>query len=271
MEGFLLACGGLLIFIVGISLLGALGSAVKIINQYQTGLILRLGKISRITGPGLHIVIPYIERIIVIDTRTVTLPIQSQKIITKDNVSIDVAGVAYYRIVDAQKSFTGIANPQAAVDQIAQTTVREIIGKSSLDEVLTNTIQINADIRNILDKHTEEWGIEVTIVQLKDIELPESMQRAMAKEAEAEREKRAKIIAAEGEFQASKQLAEAAKVMAAQPITLELRTLQTLTNIAEEKNSTIIFPARFMDIAEVLSGFGEKFIKNELFDKPKDK
>ncbi|MEP7103350.1 MAG: slipin family protein [Candidatus Dojkabacteria bacterium] len=249
--------------LIGFFIIFTVFSGFRIVNQYQIGIIMRLGKIVGIAQPGLTLIIPYIDRIVLIDTRTVTLPIQSQKIITKDNVSIDVAGVAYFRIIDAIKSYTQITNANAAVDQIAQTTVREIIGRFILDDLLTKTDEINTEIRTILDKHTETWGIEVTIVQLKDIELPESMKRAMSKEAEAEREKRAKIIAAEGEFQASKQLAEAAKVMAAQPITLELRTLQTLTNIAEEKNSTIIFPARFMDIAEVLGDLGKKFMPKE--------
>lgn len=260
MTVFLVICG---LLFVGIFVLSTIFSGIRIINQYQVGIVLRLGKTLKVVGAGLTVIIPYIDRMIVVDARTVTLPIQSQKIITKDNVSIDVAGVAYFRIVDALKSYTQIINPNSAVDQIAQTTVREIIGRFILDDVLTKTEEINREVQTILDKHTETWGIEVTIVQLKDIELPESMKRAMSKEAEAEREKRAKIIAAEGEFQASKQLAEAAKVMAAQPITLELRTLQTLTNIAEEKNSTIIFPARFMDIAEVLGDLGKKFMPKE--------
>jgi len=256
----LLICVGIfvLFFVIWV-----IASGIRIVNQYQMGIILRLGKIKNTAGPGLHIIIPYLDRMVTIDTRIITLPIQSQKIITKDNVSIDVAGVAYFRIIDPIKSFTQIANAPAAVDQIAQTTVREIIGRFSLDGVLSKTIEINNEIRTTLDQHTETWGVEVSIVQLKDIELPESMQRAMAKEAEAEREKRAKIISAEGEYQASKQLAEAAKVMAEQPISLELRTLQTLTNIAEEKNSTIIFPARFMDIAEVIGDMSKKFIKKQ--------
>lgn len=260
MPEFLSFCLGSLFFLFVIFVIWGIFSGIRVVNQYETGLILRFGRIVRKAEAGLHIIIPYVERMVLIDTRTITLPIQSQKIISKDNVSIDVAGVAYFRIVDAVKSFTQISNATSAVNQIAQTTVREIIGRFVLDDVLTKTDEINSEIRVTLDKHTETWGIEVTIVQLKDIEMPESMKRAMSKEAEAEREKRAKIIAAEGEFQASKQLAEAAKVMAEQPITLELRTLQTLTNIAEEKNSTIIFPARFMDIAEVLGDIGKKFL-----------
>ncbi len=260
MGEFFSFCIGSFFFIAFLFIIGAIFSGIRIIDQYQVGLVLRFGKFIRQSAPGLNIIIPYIDRMVLIDTRTVTLPIQSQKIITKDNVSIDVAGVAYFRIKDPLKSFTQIANPTSAVDQIAQTTVREIIGKFSMDHVLSNTEQINDDIQKILDAQTETWGIEVSIVQLKDIELPESLQRAMAKEAEAEREKRAKIIAAEGEFLASKQLAEAAKVMAEHPITLELRTLQTLTSIATEKNSTIIFPARFMDIVEVLGDLSKKFI-----------
>src|SRR5260221_8731785 len=188
-----------IVIFIGFFIVSTILSGVRIVNQYQVGLVNRLGRISRVLAPGLTIVVPYIDKVILIDTRTVTLPIQSQKIITKDNVSIDVAGVAYFRIVDPEKSYTTIINASSAVDQIAQTTVREIIGRFVLDEVLTKTDEINSEIRTILDKHTETWGIEVTIVQLKDIELPESMKRAMSKEAEAEREKRAKIIAAEGE------------------------------------------------------------------------
>jgi len=253
-----------LFFIVLIFLVIFLSIAAKIfkiVNQYQIGLVLQFGKIIKVTNPGLNLIIPFLQRLVIIDTRTITLPIQSQKIITKDNVSIDVAGVAYYRIVDAVKMFTQIANADSAVNQIAQTSVREVIGGFSLDEVLTRIDQINSNIKVALDRHTEAWGIQVSIVQLKDIQLPEGLQRAMAKEAEAEREKRAKIIAAEGEYLASKQLAAAAKIMAEEPIALELRTLQTLTTIAEEKNSTIIFPARFLDIAEVLGDLGSAFKK----------
>jgi len=263
MSDFLLYCGGFIVLALFLIILRTIVYGIRVVNQYQVGIILRLGKITKIAPPGMHIILPYVERMVTIDTRTITLPIASQKIITKDNVSIDVAGVAYFRVVDPIKSFTQIANTSAAVDQIAQTTVREIIGRFILDDVLTKTDQINTEIRTILDQHTETWGIQVSIVQLKDIELPESMKRAMSKEAEAEREKRAKIIAAEGELQASEKLAEAAKVMAGQPITLELRTLQTLTTIAEEKNSTIIFPARFMDIAEVLGDIGKKFLPKD--------
>ena len=178
--------------------------------------------------------------------RTITMNIPSQKIITKDNVSIDIAAVAYYHVVDAQKSVVAIENAHDAVNQISQTTVRNVVGQFMLDQFLSQTIDINEKVKNVIDVHTEPWGIQVTAVEIKDVILPDNMQRAMAKEAEAERERRAKIVAAEGEFQASEKLGQAADIIAAHPVALQLRTLQTMAEIATEKNSTIIFPAQFM-------------------------
>jgi regulator of protease activity HflC (stomatin/prohibitin superfamily) len=178
--------------------------------------------------------------------RTVTMNIPSQKIITKDNVSIDIAAVAYYHVVDAQKSVVAIENVHDAVNQISQTTARNVVGQFMLDQFLSQTIDINEKIKNVIDVHTEPWGIQVTAVEIKDVILPENMQRAMAKEAEAERERRAKIVAAQGEFQAAEKLGQAAEIIAAHPVALQLRTLQTMAEIATEKNSTIIFPAQFM-------------------------
>jgi regulator of protease activity HflC (stomatin/prohibitin superfamily) len=231
---------------------------IRIVQQYEKGVVFRFGRIVRTKNPGLNWVIPYIERMRKIDFRTVTLPVPPQKIITKDNVSVDISAVAYYQIVDAEKSIVAIADVMSAIDQIAQTTVRNIIGRFQLDEVLSERDQINKEIRTVLDERTEPWGVVVSVVEIKDIELPENMQRAMAKQAEAEREKRAKIIAAEGELLASQKLAETADVMAAHPIALQLRNLQTMAEISVEKNSTIIFPAQFMGTVNDIQSFMSK-------------
>ena len=228
---------------------------LKIVQQYQKGVVFRLGKIVGVKEPGLNWIIPYIDRMRKVDFRIVTLPIPPQKIITKDNVSVDVSAVAYYRIVDAIKSIVAIENIMVAINQIAQTSVRNIVGKFQLDEILSERETINAAIAKVLDTHTESWGVVVSVVEIKDIELPEGMQRAMAKQAEAEREKRAKIIAAEGEFLASQKLAETADVMQAHPIALQLRNLQTMAEISIEKNSTIIFPAQFMSTLSDIKRF----------------
>lgn len=220
--------------------------SINILKEYERGVIFFLGKAKGVRGPGIILVIPILETIVRVTLRTVTMDIPSQKIITKDNVSIDIAAVAYYHIVDPQKSIIAIEDVYKAVNQISQTTVRNIIGQFSLDQLLSQTSDINAQIKNVIDSHTEPWGAEVTAVEIKDITLPDNMQRAMAKEAEAERERRAKIVAAEGEMQAAQKLGEAADIMAAHPVALQLRTLQTMAEISVEKNSTIIFPAQFM-------------------------
>ena len=228
---------------------------LRIVQQYQKGVVFRFGKIMRVNEPGLNFIIPYIEQMRKVDLRTVTLPIPPQKIITKDNVSVDVSAVAYYKVVDPIKSIVAIENVMSAINQISQTSVRNIVGKFQLDEILSERETINAEITKVLDTHTEAWGMVVPVVEIKDIELPEGMQRAMAKQAEAEREKRAKIIAAEGEFLASQKLAETADVMAAHPIALQLRNLQTMAEICVEKNSTIIFPAQFMGTIDDIKKF----------------
>ncbi len=228
---------------------------LRIVQQYQRGVVFRFGKIVRQAGPGLNVVIPYLEQVRRVDFRTVTLPIPPQKIITKDNVSVDVSAVAYYRIVDAVKSIVAIEDVMSAINQIAQTSVRNIVGKFQLDEILSERETINTEITKVLDTHTEAWGVVVSVVEIKDIELPEGMQRAMAKQAEAEREKRAKIIAAEGEFLSSQKLADTADVMQAHPIALQLRNLQTMAEISVEKNSTIIFPAQFMGTLKDIQSF----------------
>lgn len=223
-----------------------LAKSLKVLNEYERGVIFFLGKATGVRGPGLIILIPILEKMTRIVLRTVTMDIPSQKIITKDNVSIDIAAVAYYHIIDPMKAVVAIEDVYKAVNQISQTTVRNVVGQFSLDQLLSQTVDINAQIKNVIDQHTEPWGAQVTAVEIKDIALPENMQRAMAKEAEAEREKRAKIIAADGEFQASLKLGEAADIISAHPVALQLRTLQTMAEISVEKNSTIIFPAQFM-------------------------
>ena len=228
---------------------------LRIVQQYEKGVVFRLGKIVGLKEPGLNWIIPFIDRMRKVDFRTITLPVPSQKIITKDNVSVDVSAVAYYKISDAVKSIVAIENVMSAINQIAQTSVRNIVGKYQLDEILSERETINQGITAVLDSHTEPWGVVVPIVEIKDIELPEGMQRAMAKQAEAEREKRAKIIAAEGEFLSSQKLADTADIMQAHPIALQLRNLQTMAEISVEKNSTIIFPAQFMNTVKDIRQF----------------
>ena len=217
----------------GLSILGAL--SVRIIKQYERGVVrAREGK-GEARGPGLIFIVPFVDRVHRVSLRIITMPIQSQGIITKDNVSIDVSAVAYYRVEDAIRSVVAIENVQSAINQIAQTTLRAVVGRHTLDETLSETDAINQNIREILDVQTEEWGIKVTVVELRDIQLPESMQRAMARQAEAEREKRAKIIAAQGEALAAGELADASDVMMAHPLALQLRNLQTLVEIARRQ------------------------------------
>jgi regulator of protease activity HflC (stomatin/prohibitin superfamily) len=220
--------------------------SVRVLRQYERGVVFNLGKFSGVRGPGLTLIFVPVQTMTRVSLRTVTMQIPSQKIITKDNVSIDIAAVAYYHISDPEKSVIAIENVYNAINQISQTTVRNVVGRFSLDQLLSQTADINEQIKNVIDAHTEPWGTQVTAVEIKDITLPDNMQRAMAKEAEAERERRAKIVAAEGEFQAAVKLGEAADIITAHPVALQLRTLQTMAEIATEKNSTIIFPAQFM-------------------------
>ncbi len=239
-----------------------LAKSLKVLKEYERGVIFFLGKCTGVRGPGLIILIPILENMTRTVLRTVTMDIPSQKIITKDNVSIDIAAVAYYHIVDPMKSVVAIEDANKAVNQISQTTVRNVVGQFSLDQLLSQTVDINAQIKNVIDEHTEPWGVQVTAVEIKDIALPDNMQRAMAKEAEAEREKRAKIIAADGEFQAAIKLGEAADIISAHPVALQLRTLQTMAEISVEKNSTIIFPAQFMStVQEAIKVIGNDAVK----------
>jgi len=232
-----------------------LALAVRIVRQYELGVVFRLGRLRGARAPGLRLIIPFADVMHKVSLRIVTAPIQSQGIITRDNVSVDVSAVAYYRVVDAVKSVLAIENVRAAIDQIAQTTLRKVVGQHTLDQTLAETDVINLDIRQILDATTAEWGVEVTLVELKDIQLPDSMKRAMARQAEAEREKRAKIINAEGESLAAAALGEASDTMMAHPLALQLRNLQSLVEIGVDKNTTVVFPAPLMSTIEELAGF----------------
>ncbi|MFJ1569272.1 slipin family protein [Streptomyces erythrochromogenes] len=232
---------------------------VAVVRQYQRGVVFRFGKLRNVREPGIRFMIPLVDRMWKVTLRTVTMPIASQQVITRDNVSIGVAAVAYFRRVDPVKSIVEIEDVSSAIGQIAQTTVRNVVGRSLLDQVLSDTETLNARIKDILDGLTQQWGVYVLLVELKDIELPATMQRAMAREAEAEREKRAKIIAAEGEALSAGRLAEAADVISDHPIALQLRNLQILAEIAAEKNSTIVFPAQFLESVRALT----RFVKDE--------
>ena len=220
--------------------------SLRVIKQYERGVVFWLGKFAGVRGPGLTFIFVPLQQMTRVSLRTVTMQIPSQKIITKDNVSIDIAAVAYYHIADPEKAVIAIENVYNAINQISQTTVRNVVGRFSLDQLLADTVSINEQIKDVIDGHTEPWGTQVTAVEIKDITLPDNMQRAMAREAEAERERRAKIVAAEGEYQAAVKLGEAADIITQHPVALQLRTLQTMAEISVEKNSTIIFPAQFM-------------------------
>jgi regulator of protease activity HflC (stomatin/prohibitin superfamily) len=248
------ALGVVVVVVVVLSLL-VLAMAVRIVKQYEDGVLFRLGRVIGERQPGLRLIIPFIDVLHRISLRIVTMPIQSQGIITRDNVSVDVSAVAYFKVIDAVKSVVAIENVYAAIDQIAQTTLRKVVGQHSLDETLSETDKINLDIRAILDVITVEWGVQVTLVELKDIQLPDSMKRAMARQAEAEREKRAKIIAAEGESLAAAALGDASDTMMAHPLALQLRNLQTLVELGVDKNSTIVFPAPLMSTIAELGTF----------------
>jgi len=216
--------------------------AIKIVQEYERGVIFRLGRLQGAKGPGLFLIIPFIDRMVKIDLRTVTMDIPAQEVITRDNVTVKVNAVVYFRVVDPSAAVVNVEDYRRATWNIAQTTLRNVLGQSDLDELLAHRERINAKLQQIIDESTEPWGIKVSIVEIKDVELPENMKRAMAKQAEAEREKRAKIIHASGEYEAAEQLQQAAHTMSAEPIAIQLRYLSTLVEVAAEKNSTIIFP-----------------------------
>ena len=243
------------VVVVVVLVLVGLALSVRVVQQYERGVLFRLGRVVGVREPGLTLILPLVEVLRRVSLRIVTMPIQSQGIITHDNVSIDVSAVAYYRVVDATKSVVAIENVAAAINQIAQTTLRKVVGQHTLDQTLAETDTINLAIREILDVQTEAWGVVVTLVELKDIQLPETMKRAMARQAEAEREKRAKIIAAEGEQLAADQLGAASDVMMAHPLALQLRNLQTLVELGVDKNTTVVFPAPLMSTIQELANF----------------
>ncbi len=259
--------GTLIAFVVLIVIFFLL-SGLRIVQEYERGVIFILGKLVGAKGPGVFWVPPIITRMIKVDLRVVTLTVPPQEVITRDNVTIKVTAVIYFYVVDSAAAVVNVMNFMQATTQIGQTTLRNVLGQSELDELLSQRNKINRELQSIIDEHTERWGVKVTAVEIKDVELPVTMQRAMAKQAEAEREKRAKIIHAEGEFQASTQLARAAKIIGEQPSTLQLRYLQTLTEIAVEKNSTIIFPLP-IDLIEPLLGIAKKW-NNEVAREPYD-
>jgi regulator of protease activity HflC (stomatin/prohibitin superfamily) len=228
---FLVFLAGLIIF-----------NIIKVLREYERGVIFRLGRLIPVKGPGLIILIPIIDKLVRVDLRTVTMDVPAQDVITRDNISVKVNAVVYYRVVEPTKAITEVEDFNYATSQMSQTTLRSVLGQSQLDDLLAKRDELNAQLQKIIDDQTEPWGIKVTTVEVKNVDLPIEMQRAIAKQAEAERERRAKIIHAEGEFQASQKLADAAKILGTQPAALQLRFLQTLTEVATEKNSTTIFP-----------------------------
>jgi regulator of protease activity HflC (stomatin/prohibitin superfamily) len=241
-----------------------LANAIRILNEYERGVIFRLGRVIRAKGPGLIILIPYIDRMQRVSLRLIATDVPPQDVITRDNVSVKVSAVIYFRVVDPVKAIISVENFLYATSQLAQTTLRSVCGQGELDDLLSERDKINAHIQEILDSHTEPWGIKVTVVEVKQIDLPIEMQRAMAKQAEAERERRAKVIGAEGEFQAASKLAQAAEIIQQHPIAIQLRYLQTLREIASENNSTTLFPIPidlfkpFISMAEVFQKSLEK-------------
>ncbi len=230
------------IIIVVVLVIIILSSAIKVFPEYQRGVIFRLGRLSPPKGPGIFAIIPIIDRVVRVDLRTITMDVPAQEVITKDNVPVRVNAVVYFRVVDPSKSVVQIQNYVAGTSQIAQTTLRSVVGQSDLDHLLTERDKLNTRLQEIIDEQTDPWGVKVSIVEIKDVEIPQGMQRAMARQAEAERERRAKVIAAEGEFQASEKLSQAALVLSQNPAAIQLRYLQTLSEIATEKNSTTLFP-----------------------------
>lgn len=249
---------GVSIFVVVLFVVIILANAIRILREYERGVIFRLGRLIGVKGPGIIFLIPIVDRMVKVSLRTVVMDIPPQDVITRDNVSIKVNAVVYFRVIQADKAIVEVENFLFATSQLSQTTLRSILGQASLDELLAERDKINSLLQKIMDTHTEPWGIKISNVEVKQIDLPVEMQRAMARQAEAERERRAKVIHAEGEFQASQKLADAAHIIEEHPIALQLRFLQTLTEIASEKNSTTIFPVPIDLIAPFLEYFKKK-------------
>ena len=239
--------------VIVIFVLFILASAIKVVNEYERGVVFRLGRLVGARGPGLFLIIPFIDRMVRVDLRVITLDVPAQDVITRDNVTVRVNAVVYFRVISPEQAVVKVLNYIQATSQISQTTLRNVLGQYELDELLTQREKLNQALQHIIDEQTDPWGVKVSIVEIKDVELPETMRRSMAAQAEAERVRRAKIIHAEGELQASQKLMEAGKVIAQEPVTLQLRYLQTLTEIATEKTNTLIFPVpidlieRFME------------------------
>jgi len=246
--------------ILGLIILILIFMAVKVVAEYERGVIFRLGRLVGARGPGLFLIVPFIDRMVKVDLRVVTMDVPSQEVITKDNVTVRVNAVVYFRVVDPESSVVKVLDHIRATSQISQTTLRNVLGQSELDELLTKREKLNLMLQKIIDEHTDPWGVKVSIVEIKEVELAEEMKRSMAAQAEAERERRAKIIHAEGEMQASEKLAQAAAVIGREPATIQLRYLQTLTEISGSgKNSTIIFPLPI----ELMKAFGLKTEKEK--------
>lgn len=245
---------GIAIVVILVALISA---AVKVVPEYQRGVIFRLGRLIGAKGPGLFILIPIVDRMVKVDLRTITMDVPPQEAITKDNVPVKVNAVVYFRVLDPNRSVVEVENYIMATSQIAQTTLRSVLGQSDLDHLLTEREKINTRLQEIIDEQTDPWGVKVSIVEIKDVEVPQGMQRAMARQAEAERERRAKVIAAEGEFQASEKLAQAAEVLDRTPTALQLRYLQTLVEIGAEKNTTTVFPIPLELIKPFLENAGK--------------
>lgn len=243
--------------VVLILLIILIRASVRILREYERGVLFRFGRLRGAKGPGIILIIPFVDKMIRVDLRTVTLDVPPQDVITKDNVPVKVNAVAYFRVIDPEKAIVEIENFKIGTSQIAQTTLRSILGQAELDDLLSRRDKINKELQVIIDERTDPWGIKVSIVEIKDVEMPETIQRAFAKQAEAERERRAKIINAEGEFQASEKLAQAAKVLAEHPASIQLRFLQTLREIASEQNSTIVFPVPIDLIQTFINKWGE--------------
>jgi regulator of protease activity HflC (stomatin/prohibitin superfamily) len=239
--------------VIAVFILIVLFASIKVVQEYERGVVFRLGRLLGPRGPGLIVLIPFVERMTKVDLRTVTMDVPSQEVITRDNVTVRVNAVAYFRVVDPNAATVNVADYIRATSQIAQTTLRSVLGTAELDDLLAEREKINLQLQQIIDEQTEPWGIKVSIVEVKDVELPQSMQRAMARQAEAEREKRAKIINAEGELQSSEKLAQAAEVIHQNPVTIQLRYLQTLAEIGAEQNTTIVFPLPI----EILEAFAD--------------
>ncbi len=244
----------IIIGIIVVAVLIVVSMAVKIVTEYERGVVFRLGRLIGAKGPGLFLIIPFIDRMVKVDLRVVTMDVPSQEVITRDNVTVRVNAVVYFRVVDPESSVVKVLDHIRATSQISQTTLRNVLGQSELDELLTKREKLNQMLQKIIDEHTDPWGVKVSTVEIKEVELAEEMKRSMAAQAEAERERRAKIIHAEGELQASEKLAQAAHIIGREPAAIQLRYLSTLTEIASEKNSTILFPIPI----ELLKAFGLK-------------